>query len=64
MRDQHFFTSINKARTDLGWAPKYGLVDGLTHSYANDFGRGLFRKAADFTADDIVLSGAKKLVTA
>lgn len=62
MRDQHFFTSIEKARADLGWAPKYGLVDGLTHSYQNDFGRGTFRKAADFTTDDMILG--KKLVAA
>lgn len=29
MRDQHFFTSIDKAMADLDWAPKFGLVDGL-----------------------------------
>ena len=44
LRSQHFFTSIEKAKADLGWAPKYGLLDGLTHSYANDFGLGNFRK--------------------
>ena len=62
MRDQHFFTSIEKARADLRWAPKYGLVEGLTHSYQNDFGKGTFRKSADFTTDDLILG--KKLVTA
>lgn len=33
MRDQHFFASVDKAKTDLGWSPKYGLVDGLKDSY-------------------------------
>ncbi len=29
MRDQHFFASIDKAQEELGWTPKYGLLDGL-----------------------------------
>jgi len=48
MRDQHFYASIDKAQALLGWTPKYGLVDGLKDSYDKDFGRGMFRKAADF----------------
>jgi hypothetical protein len=36
-------------------------VDGLTDSYSLDFGRGTFRKEADFTTDDIILG--KKLAT-
>ena len=60
MRDQHFFTSIDKAVADLDWAPKYGLVDGLKDSYDKDFGLGMFRKAADFTTDDMILAKAKK----
>ncbi|XP_002979442.2 chloroplast stem-loop binding protein of 41 kDa b, chloroplastic [Selaginella moellendorffii] len=55
LRDQHFFTSIEKAKNDLGWSPKYGLVDGLTDSYNLDFGLGTFRKAADFSTDDMIL---------
>ena len=63
-RDQHFFTSVAKAQAELGWAPKFGLVDGLRDSYSKDFGRGQFRKAADFTTDDMILAKAKGLVTA
>ena len=63
-RDQHFFTSVDKAKVELGWAPKFGLVEGLTDSYQKDFGRGGFRKAADFTTDDMILAKAKGLVTA
>ncbi|XP_074311286.1 chloroplast stem-loop binding protein of 41 kDa b, chloroplastic isoform X2 [Silene latifolia] len=61
-RDQHFFTSIEKAKTLLGWKPEFDLVEGLADSYNLDFGRGTFRKAADFSTDDIILG--KSLVTA
>lgn len=59
-RDQHFFASIEKAKSVLGWKPEFDLVEGLTDSYNLDFGRGTCRKEADFTADDIILG--KKLV--
>jgi nucleoside-diphosphate-sugar epimerase len=59
MRDQHFFASVDKAKAELGWEPKFGLVDGLKDSYQKDFGRGTMREKADFTADDIVLKGKK-----
>lgn len=55
MRDQHFYASIDKAQALLGWSPKYGLIDGLKDSYDKDFGRGMFRKAANFEADDMIL---------
>ncbi|MFS7904360.1 putative NAD-dependent epimerase/dehydratase, NAD(P)-binding domain superfamily [Helianthus anomalus] len=54
-RDQHFFASVEKAKEELGIVPEYGLVEGLTDSYNLDFGRGTFRKAADFSTDDIIL---------
>ncbi|XP_076899284.1 chloroplast stem-loop binding protein of 41 kDa b, chloroplastic-like [Bidens hawaiensis] len=54
-RDQHFFASVDKAKEELGIIPEYSLVEGLTDSYNLDFGRGTFRKAADFTTDDIIL---------
>lgn len=60
-RDQHFFASVEKASKDLGITPEFDLVDGLTDSYNLDFGRGTFRKEADFTTDDMILG--KKLVT-
>lgn len=58
---QHFFASIEKATRELGWTPEFDLVEGLTDSYNLDFGRGTFRKAADFTTDDMILG--KKLAT-
>ncbi|XP_078444927.1 chloroplast RNA binding protein [Wolffia australiana] len=55
-RDQHFFASVEKAKKELGWEPEFDLVEGLTDSYNLDFGRGTFRKAADFTTDDMILN--------
>jgi hypothetical protein len=49
---------------DLDWQPEFGLVDGLRDSYEKDFGRGNFRKAADFTTDDMILEKVKGLVSA
>eukprot|EP00199_Chlamydomonas_sp_CCMP681_P001772 CAMPEP_0119101704 /NCGR_PEP_ID=MMETSP1180-20130426/681_1 /TAXON_ID=3052 ORGANISM="Chlamydomonas cf sp, Strain CCMP681" /NCGR_SAMPLE_ID=MMETSP1180 /ASSEMBLY_ACC=CAM_ASM_000741 /LENGTH=359 /DNA_ID=CAMNT_0007085867 /DNA_START=75 /DNA_END=1154 /DNA_ORIENTATION=+ len=62
LRDQHFFTSVDKAMADLAWTPEFSLIDGLTDSYNKDFGRGGFRKAADFTTDDMVLEKVGKKV--
>ncbi|KAM7273994.1 hypothetical protein ACFE04_028658 [Oxalis oulophora] len=61
-RDQHFFASVEKAKHELGWKPEFNLVEGLTDSYNLDFGRGTFRKEADFYTDDMILE--KKLVKA
>ncbi|XP_068662519.1 chloroplast stem-loop binding protein of 41 kDa b, chloroplastic [Aristolochia californica] len=54
-RDQHFFASIEKAKSELGWKPEFGLVEGLADSYNLDFGRGTYREEADFSTDDIIL---------
>ncbi|CAM6092986.1 unnamed protein product [Calypogeia fissa] len=72
LRDQHFFTSIEKAEKDFGWKPTYGLLEGLVDSYSLDFGRGTFRKAANFETDDMILGklgllekyGLKEVATA
>lgn len=32
-RDQHFFASIEKAKRDLNWEPKFDLLEGLRDSY-------------------------------
>ena len=45
--------------TVLDWKPEYGLVDGLRDSYEKDFGRGTFRKEADFSTDDMILEKSK-----
>lgn len=44
---------------DLEWSPEYDLVKGLTDSYQKDFGKGTFRKEADFATDDMVLEKVK-----
>ncbi|XVF05920.1 hypothetical protein REPUB_Repub06bG0003300 [Reevesia pubescens] len=54
-RDQHFFASIEKAKHVLGWKPEFDLVEGLADSYNLDFGRGTYRKEADFSTDDMIL---------
>ncbi|KAJ4751651.1 chloroplast stem-loop binding protein of 41 kDa [Rhynchospora pubera] len=61
-RDQHFFASIEKAKLELGWSPEYDLVEGLADSYNLDFGRGTYRKEADFRTDDMILEKKKSLV--
>ena len=33
VRDQHYFTSIHKADKQLGWKPRFDLIDGLKDSY-------------------------------
>lgn len=52
---QHFFASVDKAKSVLGLTPEFGLVEGLADSYKLDFGRGTFRKEADFSTDDMIL---------
>ncbi|OKH40030.1 3-beta hydroxysteroid dehydrogenase [[Phormidium ambiguum] IAM M-71] len=55
-RLQHFFASIDKAKTELGWHPEYKLVDGLIDSLVNDYlpsGRG--NAEIDFSVDDEIL---------
>ena len=48
-----------QAVRELDWQPEFGLVDGLRDSYEKDFGRGTFRKEADFSADDIIIEHVK-----
>ncbi|KAK8633535.1 hypothetical protein V6N13_014380 [Hibiscus sabdariffa] len=55
-RNQHFFASVEKAKHVLGWRPEFDLVEGLTDSYNLDFGRGTYRKEADFSTDDMILN--------
>eukprot|EP00249_Psilotum_nudum_P013883 c24566_g1_i1 orf=292-1542(-) len=62
LRDQHFFVSIEKAKTDLGWFPEFGLVEGLRDSYNLDFGQGTFRKDPDFLIDDMILEKVGKKI--
>ena len=51
--------ACRQAERDLDWRPEFSLVDGLRDSYEKDFGRGNFRKAADFATDDKILEKVK-----
>ena len=52
-------SSVAQAQQELGWNPEFSLVDGLRDSYEKDFGRGTYRKEADFTTDDLILAKHK-----
>ncbi|MBW4482122.1 MAG: NAD-dependent epimerase/dehydratase family protein [Tildeniella torsiva UHER 1998/13D] len=57
MRVQHFFTAIDKAQAELGWAPTYDLVTGLKDSFQNDYlTSGADKAEVDFTLDDKILA--------
>lgn len=56
--------AVPQAMADLDWKPEFGLLDGLRDSYEKDFGRGTFRKAANFATDDMILQKLKGKVPA
>lgn len=56
MRVQHFFTSVQKARTDLNWHPQFDLISGLRDSFEHDYlASGRDQAAIDFSVDDEIL---------
>lgn len=56
MRVQHFFASVTKAMTELGWQPEYDLISGLKDSYDNDFiASGRDQKEIDFSCDEEII---------
>jgi nucleoside-diphosphate-sugar epimerase len=59
MRVQHFFASVNKAKTELNWQPEYDLVSGLKDSFQNDYqASGRHQAEVDFSTDDEILKTA------
>ncbi|MGC1526382.1 MAG: NAD-dependent epimerase/dehydratase family protein [Phormidesmis sp.] len=57
MRVQHFFTDISKAKAELNWQPKFGLIEGLKDSFENDYlSNGLDKTKVDFSLDDQIVS--------
>ena len=57
MRVQHFFADISKAKADLGWQPKFSLIEGLEDSFNNDYiANGLDKTDVDLSLDDQILS--------
>lgn len=60
MRVQHFFTTVNKAMTELSWQPKFDLLSGLKDSFLNDYlASGRDTAQVDFSVDDEILGGQK-----
>lgn len=58
LRPQHFFTSIEKAKTDLNWTPQFDLVPGLRDSFERDYRvNGKPESAIDFSTDAQILQG-------
>ncbi len=56
LRVQHFFTSINKAITELNWQPQYDLISGLKDSFENDYLASRRDQAeVDFSLDEEIL---------
>ncbi len=56
MRVQHFFASVDKAKTQLGWQPEYDLISGLQDSLQNDYlTNGRDRAEVDFSTDEEIL---------
>ena len=49
--------SIEKARRDMGWAPKYRMEDGLAMTYRWWLEQGLDEAPWDFSAEDEFLEG-------
>ncbi|MGA7937368.1 MAG: NAD-dependent epimerase/dehydratase family protein [Kovacikia sp.] len=59
MRTQHFFASVQKAKTDLNWQPDYDLISGLKDAFQNDYlASGRDRAAVDFSVDDEILAAS------
>lgn len=55
IRVQHFFASVNKAITELGWHPEYDLISGLKDSFQNDYLTSGRDTEVDFSVDDEIL---------
>ncbi len=56
MRVQHFFASVDKAKTQLGWQPEYDLISGLQDSLQNDYlTSGRDKAEVDFSTDEEIL---------
>ncbi len=56
LRLQHFFTAIDKAKTELSWQPEFDLLSGLKDSFRNDFQANNQAQAeVDFSTDDEIV---------
>ena len=51
IRLSHYQTSINKIKNDIGWEPKFNLINGLKNSFENDF-KFKINENIDTSSDD------------
>jgi nucleoside-diphosphate-sugar epimerase len=59
MRTQHFFASVQKAESELGWKPQYDLLSGLKDSFQSDYlASGRAQSEVDFSVDDEILAAS------
>src|SRR4028119_2088589 len=59
LRVQHFFASVDKAKTQLNWQPEFDLVSGLKDSFQKDYqASGRHEAEVDFSLDDEILKAA------
>jgi nucleoside-diphosphate-sugar epimerase len=57
LREQHFFTSIQKAKDELNWQPQFNLISGLTDSFHTDYlPSGRADMKLDFSLDEEILA--------
>ena len=57
MRPQHFFCSVDKAKLELDWQPKFDLISGLRDSLKNDYLiSGRDKADIDFSTDDQIVN--------
>jgi len=57
MRVQHFFTSIDKAKHELGWQPEFDLVGGLRDSFQQDYlATHQDQREVDFSTDEEIVA--------
>lgn len=57
MRVQHFFTSIDKAKQELGWQPEFDLVGGLRDSFQQDYlATHQDQREVDFSTDEEIVA--------
>ena len=59
LRVQHFFASVDKAKTQLNWQPEFDLVSGLKDSFQNDYlASGRDTTEVDFSLDDEIIQAS------
>lgn len=57
LRLQHFFASIELAKQELQWSPRFDLIEGLRDSLQQDYRvRGQAEAEVDFSLDDEILA--------